>query len=283
MTPWLLEDTVLEWEWRIQMSPPLGSFLVIMKKLDVMLENSFMLIPLNWPYCLQMYNSPCIKCFEWICRSFFFFFTVMKNVEMNVSTRGSGTTVNPASCVLDRHRSLFTKDINNLSSDHWRWRGWCINDLLTFTLYLALCVCVCLCLPMSWLWRAPWPHCWVMRCLVWRLRTNKHSALFYSTHSFHAHWSVEGLCVCVELHLNSAVCGLSSFFFTLFLWSSTCLMFIGCAQVLQFLTVFNTDNQFQRFSSCCRAYLSSYRAVTMPLRATVENWLKGSAWEFHWV
>jgi len=70
MTPWLSEDTVLEWKWKIQMSPHLGSFLVIMKKLDVMLENSLMSIPLNWPYCLQMHNSPCIKCFEWICRSF---------------------------------------------------------------------------------------------------------------------------------------------------------------------------------------------------------------------
>lgn len=59
----------------------------------------------------------------------------------------------------------------------------------TLTLYLT--VCVCLSLPVSRLWRALWPHGWVMRCLVWRLRTNKHSALFYSTHLSCAHCSVE--------------------------------------------------------------------------------------------
>lgn len=33
-----------------------------------------------------------------------------------------------------------------------------------------------LCVPVSWPWRALWPHCWVMCCLVWR--NNKYSALF---------------------------------------------------------------------------------------------------------
>lgn len=39
-------------------------------------------------------------------------------------------------------------------------------------------VCVCLCQGHDW--PALWPQRWVMCCLVWRLRTNKHSALFYS-------------------------------------------------------------------------------------------------------
>lgn len=162
-----------------------------------------MLFPLHWPYCLQMHNLPCINCFEWICLLKSFFLTAM-TVEMkcfsvwlyNVLILWSGGEVESmwicASCALDRHHSLFTKDINN----NLRWGGGCKNDLWPSP-FTWLSVCVCLCLPPSWLWRALWPHWgWVMRCLVWRLRTNKHSALFYSTHQFHAHLSVAN-CVCV--------------------------------------------------------------------------------------
>lgn len=166
----------------------------------------FMLFPLNWPYCLQMHNLPCINCFEWICLLNSFFLTVMKNVfnswDEGLDQRKCFQCVCPLTLVeewnqCESGQASFTvyqghqPSFKSLRGDEGE------NDLWPWP-FTWLCVCVCLCLPVSWLWRALWPHCWVMRCLVWRLRTNKHSALFYSTHRFCVHCSVED---CVWLFL----------------------------------------------------------------------------------
>lgn len=111
--------------------------------------------PLNWPYCLQMHNLPCIDC-VWVnllCelillnghdsrdegfsrRKGVIIQLVWWRINVNLCLPCRGT----------RHHSLFTKDFNkNLRLSIWRWRGWCVNDLRPSP-FTWLCVCVCLCL-----------------------------------------------------------------------------------------------------------------------------------------
>lgn len=54
--------------------------------------------------------------------------------------------------------------------------GRCLNDLWPPT-FNPRSVCVCLCQGHDW--PALWPQRWVMCCLVWRLRINKHLPFFF--------------------------------------------------------------------------------------------------------
>lgn len=165
MTPW---TSLLGWEWKIQMAgaPHLRWFLVITKKLDAMLENSpflwweIMLFPLNCSYCLQMHTFTLYQLF-WVDLSFelilfsghdsrdegFLREKVFSVWLHNVFVlRFSGEVESMwicAACALDRHHSLFTKDINKRRSSSRWWRRWCINDLWPSP-FTWLCVCLTL-------------------------------------------------------------------------------------------------------------------------------------------
>lgn len=80
------------------------------------------------------------------------------------------------SCIAYRYWSLFAGDINKHLKSFIATRPM-FKRPLTLNLQ-PRSVCVCLCQGHDW--PALWPLRWVMCCLVWRLRNNKHSALFYS-------------------------------------------------------------------------------------------------------
>lgn len=78
------------------------------------------------------------------------------------------------SCIAYRYWSLFAGDINKHLKSFIATRPM-FKRPLTLNLQ-PRSVCVCLCQGHDW--PALWPLRWVMCCLVWRLRNNKHSALF---------------------------------------------------------------------------------------------------------
>lgn len=142
-------------------------------------------LPFHWPYCPQMHKLFCHPNPE------LFLFLMAMTVKGSVIRTFSvwlkdvliwwvGWTSRISVNVLPAQRTgighCLPRTSTNTSSHAWWW-GRCVNDLWPSP---SILLCVRLSLPVSWLWQALWPHGWVMRCLVWRLRNNKHSALFFT-------------------------------------------------------------------------------------------------------
>lgn len=141
-----------------------------------------------------MHNLPCINC-VWVnlLPEFILLLTVMNSWDEGFSQtkcsawlydvlilwRGGESMWICASRAPDRHHSLFTKDkqqqtfVQVSEGDE----GWCVVDLWPSPFYLALCASVSVCLCHDCGERCDLAAEWCAR-LVWRLRTNKHSALF---------------------------------------------------------------------------------------------------------